>query len=73
MAIHCDICGTILLSAMENEGSFPAPKDFVSRSPNSKNRIDDTCTYCANKIKNKLNNLVLDAVSEVVNNIRSNI
>jgi hypothetical protein len=69
MAIHCDVCGIMLMSAQENEGSFPAPNSFTSKSPysNGKNRIDNSCIDCGNK----LNTAILEKVSETINNIRS--
>ena len=47
MAIHCDVCGKVLLGGYENEGGFPTPDGFISKSPyGSRNEIENTCNPC---------------------------
>ena len=47
MAIHCGVCGTRILSAAENGGSFPVGDDFTG--PETK--INDTCESCERELR----------------------
>ena len=68
MAIHCDVCGTILMSARENEGGFPTPDGFISKSPHGgKSRIENTCTPCGSAINNEIKNTIKNVVEKLRN------
>lgn len=51
MAVHCDVCGTRIFSAAENEGSFLTTPDFKSASPFGGTRIDNTCEDCGYELR----------------------
>jgi len=67
MAIYCDVCGTMLMSAYENEGGFPTPDGFISKSPYGRGRLDDTCTDCGLIIKNEIKKTVKNVVERLRN------
>ena len=68
MAIHCDVCGTVLLGGYENEGGFPTPNGFVSKSPyGGRNKIENTCTPCGSTIANEIKNTIKNVVERLQN------
>jgi hypothetical protein len=67
MAIHCDVCGTVLLGAYENEGGFPTPDGFISKSPYPRNSIENTCTPCGSTITNEIKNTIKNVVERLRN------
>jgi hypothetical protein len=68
MSIHCDVCGTILLGGWENEGGFPTPDGFVSKSPHGgRGRIENTCTPCGSIISNEIKITIKNVVEKLRN------
>ena len=67
MAIHCDVCGVRLLSARENEGGFPAPDGFISKSPYGKGELENTCAHCGITITNEIKKTIGNVVERLRN------
>lgn len=65
MAIHCDVCGTRIMAAYENEGGFPTMENFVSKSPFNGNKLNDSCEDCGNMIKQKIKEIVSATVDQI--------
>lgn len=64
MAIHCDICGTRILSARENYDSFRTPRNFVSRA-NGHGGIENTCESCGPTLIKVIDECTQKAVEEI--------
>lgn len=69
MAVHCDVCGTRIMEARENEGQFDTPEAFISRAPSGKHpkndEIHDTCDYCGPWIRKEIRLTVERVVKEI--------
>jgi hypothetical protein len=54
MAVHCDVCGTRIFNAFENDGSF--------QTEDKSNRVSNSCEDCGKELR--------AAVSKAVEAIR---
>lgn len=51
MAIHCDVCGTLLMAAYENEGPFGVGSGFRSLAPSGGDKIRNSCEPCGQRLR----------------------
>ena len=74
MAIHCDICGSVIFSAQENYNVFKVNNSFVSKSPGEvKKTFTDCCYSCwctLNKETATAEAYLIDVTMRAINKIR---
>ena len=74
MAIHCDICGSVIFSAQENYNVFKVNNSFVSKSPGEvKKTFTDCCYSCwctLNKEAATAEAYLIDVTMRAINKIR---
>ncbi len=75
MAVHCDICGTSILSAQDNYNVFEVDSTFVSKCPynETKKSFSDCCYNCwstLNKETATAKAYLIDVTMRAINKIR---
>jgi len=75
MAVHCDICGAIIISAQNNYNVFEVDSTFISKCPynETKKTFTDCCYNCwstLNKETATAKAYLIDTTMRAINKIR---